>query len=149
MTVSLGKYLIKAFSTRSVRHKSSTTAWALACLIMKGLRKRVTRCLLLVVIYQMVQLVVVVVKCRLKLPRLASRESLRTLRPELKSVRSESISLFINRLASLMEFREGGLEMFGARLQMALDYSGVCFPLAFWQRFSFTPHSPAQVGSLG
>lgn len=62
MTVSFGKYLINARSTSAVKLKSSIIAWAFACLAMDGVRKRVIRCLLLVVILHIVQLIEVYVK---------------------------------------------------------------------------------------
>ena len=61
MTVSLGKYLIKALSTKIVKVISLIIAWAFACFTKSGLRKSVVLCLL-VVILQMVQLIVIVVK---------------------------------------------------------------------------------------
>lgn len=60
ITVSLGKYLIKAFSIKKVRLISSTTACALACLRIEGLIKSVTRCLSIVILH-ILQLIVVVV----------------------------------------------------------------------------------------
>jgi hypothetical protein len=44
MIVSLGKYFIKAFSTKVVKLISSTTACALACLTTACLTKSVIRC---------------------------------------------------------------------------------------------------------
>jgi hypothetical protein len=77
MIISSGKYLIRDFSTRLVKVKSSTTAWALACFKIEGLTKSVTLCLLLisaraklfllVVILHIVPLLVVVVKRPLSL----------------------------------------------------------------------------------
>lgn len=57
--VFLGKYFIKAFSTKLVKFKSSTMACALACFNRLGLRNRVTRCFSFFVIVRIVQLVVV------------------------------------------------------------------------------------------
>ena len=61
MIISVGKYFIKAFSTNSVRVKSSNTAWARACFAKVGLIKRVILCFVLVVIILILHLHVVLV----------------------------------------------------------------------------------------
>ncbi len=63
--VSLGKYLIKAFSTREAKLSSSTIACAFACLTIEELIKRVIRWMLSVDILHIIQLFVVVVKYQL------------------------------------------------------------------------------------
>lgn len=62
ITVTLGKYFIKAFSVMVVNVSPSTAACARAYFTKPEFRKRVTRCLLLVVILHIVQLIVVLVK---------------------------------------------------------------------------------------
>ncbi len=57
----MGKYLIKDLSTKEVKLISSTIAWAFACLTIAELIKSVKRCLSLVVILHILQLVVVLV----------------------------------------------------------------------------------------
>jgi hypothetical protein len=60
--ISSGKYAISASSINFVKVLSSTMAAALACLIIEGLRNKVSRCRVVSVILHMVHLVVVVVK---------------------------------------------------------------------------------------
>ena len=67
ITVSFGKYLIRAFSTKFVKVSSSITAWAFACLTIEGLIKRVILCFLSFVILHILQLVVIVVKCKFEI----------------------------------------------------------------------------------
>jgi len=56
MTVSSGRYLLRAFSTNSVKVKSSSTACARACLAKEALTKRVIRFFVSVVIMSIIQL---------------------------------------------------------------------------------------------
>lgn len=67
MTVSFGRYFIRAFSTRLVNVISSTMASALACFSSLGLINSVTRCLLFVVIFEVFQLIVLLANTLLML----------------------------------------------------------------------------------
>ncbi len=61
ITVSLGRYFNKALSMRIVKLVSSIMAWALACFKIAGFKKIVVRCLFVVVIRHILQLIVVYV----------------------------------------------------------------------------------------
>ena len=61
MIVSAGKYLMRAFSTNSVKVESSSTACARACFAKEVRKKRVMRCFVIVVIVSILHVVEVVV----------------------------------------------------------------------------------------